>query len=613
MHAGAQRRMKLSPAVGWLALVAMLCTVQARAQLTVGDNLKMNLSGSLGYGYQAAFGDSSGGHGQSIVGNGALTGSYYNPGFISFAVRPYWDRNQSNSSSGVISHDNGVDSSMSFFSGSAFPGAISFGKSFGNSNQFGLTGVSSIETHGSGQNFGLNWSELLQGLPPVYVNYSVSSGNFNALGSEGNNESWSKDFTTGTTYQWAGFNLQGSFNKGSSGYKYSDLLGTSSAGSTDATSYSVGAQHTLPFRGGMGVNYGHSSYTSKNNNGTSGSTNNVGVQSSFMPWTRVSFSGQMQYTTNLLAAIGAETLPQGGVLLINTNSGSHSLSYGGGGGVNVGHGVTASASINRNLVTFGGYESDSTQFGATVSYHFARGLLGLFHVNVGVVDLVNKQGNSGAAIVGSIGMDRPFGRWDTSADFSYSQDVRTLYGIATTSNYSYGGTLRRKINRETYWSGTARAAHSGLSQEVGNTSGSESITSSLIWKRYSFSGGYSQSQGQSILSATGVLTPVSGASLITNDYLLFNGRSYSVSASTRLFRRVNVSGVYSKSRSDIQSSTANSYAEGQSYNTRFEYRLRKMTLTGGFSRTQQQASITRSRPFVLNSFYLSFSRWFNVF
>src|SRR6266702_1845952 len=613
MRAEAKSRMNTLRRVSWFSLVAMMCTIQAPAQLTIGDNLKMKLNGSLGYGYSATFGDSNGGHGQNLVGNGTLSGSYYNPGFISFAGRPYWDRNQSNATSGMVTHDNGIDSSMSFFSGSPFPGAISFGKSFGNTSEFGLAGSAGIETHSSGQNFGVNWSELLQGLPPVYVTYSTSSGDFNALGSEGNNRSWSKDFATGTTYTYGGFNVQGTFNEGSSGYDYVDLLGASSNGSTDTTSYSFGAQHSLPLRGGMGINYSHSRYASHSASGTDGTTQNVSATTSFMPWTRFSFSGQAQYTTNLLAAISQQSLPQGGILLLTDHSDSHSLTYGGSASFNIGHGWTTNANVNRNMVSFSGHDYESTQFGASVGYHFTHRLFGLFHFNVGLIDRANKEGNTGAALVGSIGMDRPFGRWDTSADFSYSQDVQTLYGMATTSNYSYGGSLRRKINHETYWAGTVRMAHSGLSQQAGSSSASESMTSSLIWKRYNFSGGYSQSQGTSVLSAAGVLTPVSGAGLITNDFLYFNGHSISASVSTRLFRRVNVGGTYTRSHSDLQSPTKNSYAESQTYNSHFDWRLRKMTLTGGFARVQQQASVVKSGPYVVNSVYLSFSRWFNVF
>lgn len=614
MAAEAQSRIAVLRRAGWLILAAVLCAAQAQAQLTVGDNLKMNLSGSLGYGYSASFGDVSSAHGQNLVGNGTLTGSYYNPGFVSFTVRPYWDRNQANAASQAIAHDNGIDTSASIFSGSSFPVGISYGKTFSNSSEFGLPGVSGLLTHGSGQNFGINWSELLPDMPPVWASFSTSSSSFSALGSDGNNRASSKDFIAGTNYQFHGFNLSGNFNRGSSNYQYSDLLGFNSSGDTTLTSYSIGAQHSLPWNGGLGLSWGHSNYDSNSNGGISGSTNTMTASSSFMPWSRFSFSGQCQYTTNVLAAIGQELLPgTGGVQILGSNSDSHSLTLGGGGTVNIGHGWTANGTINHSAVSFDGTQMARTQYGGTVNYHFANDLFGLVHFNVGLVDTANQQGNAGVAMVGNVGMDHRFGRWEAAADFAYSQDVKTLYGLGVTSNYSYGGTIRRKLNRDTYWSGTVREAHSGFSQEVGSSSASESITSSFIWKQYSVSGSYSQSKGTSVLTTSGVLAPTPAVGLFTTDAMLFNGRSVSVSGSTRLFRRVNLAGNYSKARSTIESSAANTFAQSQVYNAHFEYRLRKMSLVGGFSRVNQNASVVRTGPVVLNSFYLSFSRWFNVF
>ena len=608
-----EARMRIMRGMGWFGLAVLLCTPQARAQLAVGNSLKMNLSGSLGYGYSASYGDASSGHGQNLIGSGTLTGSYYNPGFISFTARPYWDRNQNNGGSGSIAHDNGIDTSMNFFGGSSFPGGISYGKSFSNGSQFGVPGVGGIETHGSGQSFGANWSELLPGLPPVYVSFSSSDGSFSALGSDGKNHSSSRNFSTGTSYSILGFNLSANLNHGNSSFDYSDVLGWTSSGTSSSTSYSLAGQHRLPFRGGMGVSFGHSSYGSKTPVETSGSTNTFNANTSFAPWSRFSFSGQGQYTTNLMAAIGQELLPVGGILQLPSNGGSHSLGLGGGASFSIGHGWTTNATVNRTSVSFGGFDNVSTQFSGVVSYQVARSLFGLLHFSAGIVDLANKQGNAGAGMVGNVGMDHRFGRWDTSADFSYSQDVRTLYGIAVTSNYSYGGSLRRKLNSNTYWSGAGRSSHSGLSPQVGSSSAAQSMSTSLMWGRYMMSGGYSQSQGQSVLSSSGVLTPMAGASLITNDFLLFNGRSLSASGSTRLFRRINLAGAYSRSRSELVAPLGNTFAATQTYNVHVDYRLRKMSLIGGFSRIQQNASVVKSGPFMLNSFYLSFSRWFNVF
>jgi len=613
MRTCAKKRVIAPRGVVWLMLLGTFCAGSAKAQLAIGDNLKMRLNGTVGAGYSAGFGDSGSNHNQNLLGNGTLSGYYYNPGFLSFTARPYWDRNKNNNESGAVNRDSGIDTSMTLFSGSSFPVSVSYGKGISNNSQFGLGGVGGgLETHGSGQSFSVTVNEVLPDKPPVYATYSVGTSDYSALGSTGDNHTSTKNFNIGTNYNLLGFSLAGNFNHGSSNYEYSSLLGFASAGNSSTNSYSVSAQHPLPLRGGLGITWARSSYENSSNGGNNGSTSSTGATSSFMPWNRLSISGQAQYTTNVSAALSQEFLP-GSIGILNSDSGSHSLSLSTGAGLHIGHGWSATGNATRNSTSYLGHEYVSTQYSGMMNYQFTHNLLGFLHFGFGLVDMAGKQGNSGTSLVGNVGMDRKVGRWNTSADFSYSQEIQTLYGVSTTSSYNYGGSIRRKFNDTTYWSATFRAAHSGISQQEGNKSGSESVSSSFAWRRYSVSGSYSQSNGTTIFSSAGVLTPVVGAGLLTNDFMLFNGHSFTMSGATRLFRRINVSGAYSRSRSTIEAAPRNTFTESHIYNAHFDYRLRKMTLTGGYSRVNQSATSIKNGPFMLNSFYLSFSRWFNVF
>jgi hypothetical protein len=152
-----------------------------------------------------------------------------------------------------------------------------------------------------------------------------------------------------------------------------------------------------------------------------------------------------------------------------------------------------------------------------------------------------------------------------------------------------------------------------LGQGEGNGSGSESFSSNLSWNRYSVAGSYSQSHGTSVLTPSGLLAPVAGLGLITQDILYVNGRSMSFSGGTRLFHRLNVMGSYSQAHSTMESLAANNFNQSHVYNFRMDYRLRKMTLVGGYTRLNQDASALKTGPYMVNSFYVSFSRWFNVF
>jgi hypothetical protein len=192
--------------------------------------------------------------------------------------------------------------------------------------------------------------------------------------------------------------------------------------------------------------------------------------------------------------------------------------------------------------------------------------------------------------------------------------VQTLFGVATTSNYTYGGSVRRKINDVTFWGGTFRATHSGLVQREGANSGSESFSSSLSWRRYAASATYTQSRGTSVLTPTGVLTPTPLAPLVTDSFIFFNARSVGVGGSAALFRRMTLSASYAKVHSDTASDLVHSINRAELYNARVEYKIRKLSFIGGFTRVDQGINISSTgTPTIVNSFYLSMSRWFNVF
>jgi hypothetical protein len=188
-----------------------------------------------------------------------------------------------------------------------------------------------------------------------------------------------------------------------------------------------------------------------------------------------------------------------------------------------------------------------------------------------------------------------------------------LYTIATTSTYGYGGTIRRKINPQTHWGASFRGSHSGLATNSDSSNRSESFTSNLSWRKFGVSGNYSQSSGIAVLSANGgiIATPI--GSLISDNLYVFNANSWGVSGSTRILARLNVSGGYSKVSSDTTQGLIGLLSNGERYNARMEYVLRRFSIQGGYSRVSQDVSALPGGPRVTNSYYITFSRWFNVF
>ncbi|HEX9120165.1 MAG TPA: hypothetical protein VF840_06465, partial [Terriglobales bacterium] len=162
-------RVRISQKSSWLLIAVLLCAATARAQLEIGDYLKINLSGSLGVGYNGAFGnaDLPSSHSQGFTGTADLTGYYFSPNFLSFQLRPYYDRNQSNSDSQVATRGTGVGGSVSLFSGSHFPGSVSFGKDFSSNSEFRIASVPTVSGDTSGQTFGISWSALVPQWPTL--------------------------------------------------------------------------------------------------------------------------------------------------------------------------------------------------------------------------------------------------------------------------------------------------------------------------------------------------------------------------------------------------------------------------------------------------------------
>ena len=84
-------------AAGMLLLALVLPT---RAQVQVGENTQMNLSGNLALGYTGDLSNYVGSdHGFNGSGNADLNGYYYAPSFLMFDVQPFYNQSRANSSS----------------------------------------------------------------------------------------------------------------------------------------------------------------------------------------------------------------------------------------------------------------------------------------------------------------------------------------------------------------------------------------------------------------------------------------------------------------------------------------------------------------------------------
>lgn len=159
--------------IAWFAQAGLLLLAwPAAAQLRLGE-ISTSLSGTVSTGYNADYGNLTGSdHGWTLGGVGNLSGSFYNPNFLSFSAGLYLNQSRSNSNFQSISDASGVDLSANIFSGSHFPGSISYSKAYNSEGNYAVPGLANFVTHGNSDTFGISWNEnipecaqFLGGLP----------------------------------------------------------------------------------------------------------------------------------------------------------------------------------------------------------------------------------------------------------------------------------------------------------------------------------------------------------------------------------------------------------------------------------------------------------------
>ncbi|HWR35233.1 MAG TPA: hypothetical protein VN622_05110 [Clostridia bacterium] len=504
---------------------------------------------------------------------------------------------------------------MNLFSGSRFPGSVSFGKEFNNSGEYGIPGLAGLNTTGSARNFGVTWSALVPKLPSLTATFSDASNSSTVLGTEGDVQSSAKNFSLDSRYLLRGYQLGAYYTHQNMASSFPGFFGagpTASAGTT--SSYGVSASHSLPLSGSIGASWGRSTSSSEGDIERTNTTDTATVGVSFVPFRRLSLNGDVRYTSNLFNAMQQSIIDAGGVPIFLGDGSAESLVFTGNTYLTLGKGLSVNGHISHREQNYYGKQVSDTQYGGTVNYRYARPLFGLLYFSFGMVNNANKFGNTNLGFVSNVSASRKFGRWETSADFAYSQNVQTQVALFTTSSYSYGGFVRRRLTYRTSWHGSYRAMRSALTQREGDGNLSETISSGLTWRSFGVTGGYSQSHGTTVLTASGLLNPTPlPPSLITNDFVVFNGRSYTVGVNASPLKRMTISGYYSKIKSDTLSHALFSMNDGDRLTSQLEYRLRKLSLRAGYTRTGQLVSASGAPSTVVNSYYFGISRWFNVF
>jgi len=596
----------------------LLCGSFATAQVTIGDNLQMTMNGSLGVGYTGGmgnFGRSS--HGLGFGFDGLLNGFYFSPKFINFDVRPYFNRNQANSDLQSIVRQSGIGGSVNFFGNSPYPGSVSIGRDYSMNSEFQFAGVPSIVADTTSDSLGISWSLLLPHKPTLTATWGMSDSDASITGTNMDSTSSNRTLSIGSTYNWNGWNMLGNFSHYNASYNLPAIVtGLPESLSSSGTFLSFNTQHRIPLDGS--VSFGYSYGKGDNNQGDHNSGSSYSIGAGIVPWQRLALSSSFSYSDNASEFVAYSTLGSNstGIPLVSNQAKLYFSSSSA--SINIGHGFTLIGHVTWRKEDYGYATFTDTQYGGTVAWRYNKRWLEGFYFAVGAVDTANQGGNGGTGMNATVGLDRKIHHWDVSADFNYLHDLQTYYGLVNTSYLNYGGSVRRKLSPETYLSLFTRESHSGFVTQTGTGNSSSSYGAALSWRGYGLTANYSSAKGTAILSAFGTLVPTPVGPLFTPEYLYFDAKAWGVSANKVFFRRLAVSAAYTQVASASQRLGLNNSNYGDRWGITTSYRFRKLNFQGGFTQVNQLFKVTPlvGPPVparVVNTYFVSVSRWFNLF
>ncbi len=608
-------------AKGILGLAILVIAQVSAAQIQIGDNTKLSAGGLATFGYQGDYGDEiQGSHGLTAGFDGKISGSYYNPNFISFTANPYYNQSRADSNYQSLTGASGVNGTANFFTGSHFPGSVNYHYDANSTGTFGLIGQPNFTTVGRSQGFGVNWSAIMPDLPTISVGFSEGSGHSTLYGTDEEANSSSKLFNVHSNYQIEGFRLNGYYDHNNLKSQFPEFLVGQGQSALDSSGqdFGFGATHSLPLHGTVYATYNRSTATSNylsedatsgnNSNDSSYTSSNETVSASFHPVAKLNVNVTQNYVNNLTGYL-AQTVAGNGVVTpgIDLGTGSYSSTFGGGATYTFTNYLSASGQATYYHQHYFGKSYDGTYLAGTINY--GKRLWDTFTFSVSMIDSSNGQGTNAVGFVGNVNFFRRYGLWQTSGQFSYAQNVQTLLVTYTSSYYSYSANVRRRLPAGMTWIAAFNGNHSGLTNYQGTSNHGESYSTSLSMRRLDVNGFYTQANGISLLGSGGVIAPPPTPGV--TDYILFNGSSYGGGISVTPVRRLSIAGTFSRAISDTVSSTY-SHNNTEVFNAQMQYRLRRIGLLAGYTRFTQGISAVGA-PANTTTYFVGVSRWFDFF
>jgi hypothetical protein len=601
--------------VAWVVLLAL----PALGQYEVGQ-ASLTLNGTVGGGYAANYGNEiSSSHGLAGSGSGTLGGNYYNPNFFSFNVSPYYGQSRSNSNYQSVFDSSGVNASASIFSGSHYPGSVSYAKSYNSEGNFGVPGVADYTTRGNSGTFGIAWSESIPDAPSFNVNFQRGANEYSVFGTDQNGSSNFDSFNLHSAYLIESFGLSAFYGKGSAHSLIPQLVGTDQEPETVNSSnrnYGFNVNRPLPFRGGFGAGISRSQFsTDLADSNYNGSVDLATATAGFQPTDKLHVGVGANYSDSLSGQLYEQVVAAGGVAPpANPSSGSHSMDVIASAGYAIMRSMQSEFSAERREQRFLGENFGSDSYSGSLIY--TKGVLGGNLNAAATVRDSRLDGSSQNSLGFSVttGYTRRINEWVMTGAFNYAQNVQTVLITYNTSFYSYTGTIRHRWGQLT-WSAGAGAGRTGLTVAGSTQNTNQSYTSSIGYSRFfNLTASYSKSSGNGVQTANGIVqNPVIVPVLSPASQILFAGDAYSFGFGTNPVKKLTFGAAYARANNNSLYDSVTSNSSTSEYNTLLQYQFRKVYFTAGFTRMQQGFNTSTSGPAVISSFYIGLSRWFNFF
>ena len=600
----------------------ILLALPSVAQMQIGDNLHMNLNGDVGFAYNGGLNQGLSGHSMGFSGDGALTGNYYSPNFLNFNVNPFYNRAQSNSVYGSLTNTSGVTAGVNLFSGSHFPGSVSYNELHNATGQFGVPGSDlGLAQSGNTQGYAIGWSALVPDWPTLIANYSVTHQTTSIIGVDGDNAATDHTLNLQSNYTLDGWRMTGQYIHRNTHADFSEIIDGLLPVKTSSSSDDVGAsvQHSLPLAGSFSTSWNHlnydyayhDSYASSN----SGASTTLNSNANFHPTRKLGVSFNANYNDSLLGTVPEGLLNNGVALNMRSAGTFHSTLV----GTDVYYQLFKNLGIHGDVThtnqSFLGQSYSATQFFGSANFSFDHSLLKGLSFSLGVVDTAQQTNNTGLGFVANLNYNRRFAGWEVNANFSYAQNVQTVMLVYTTSSFSYLGSIRRRITERTYFMAGYSGAHSGITANSGTTSDAQRVWTTFMHRGYSLNGYLSKSSGMAILTANGLINvpgnlppPVLG-----NEFTSYDSKGWGFNASGTVMRRLVLNAGYSKSNGHTIDPMLTTATDTELINAIMQYRIRKIFLNAGYTRLKQSVGVPGTQPIDVTTYFIGFSRWFNFF